>query len=68
MNCAVNAATTEQRLICRVDDRVNAQRRYVGYENFKPRRTDGPFGPAQADAGAPIATPLSASNCCNSPA
>ena len=68
MNGAVHAATAEQRLIRSVDDGVNAQARDVGNNDFEPRLAELARGETQADAAALIATPLSASNCCNSPA
>jgi hypothetical protein len=69
MNRAVYAAAAEQGLIRRVDDRINAQRRDIGDDDLKPRRTDdNAFGCGQADAGAPVVTPFSVNICCSSPA
>jgi hypothetical protein len=68
MDRAIDAATAEQRAIRGVDDRVNAERRDVGDDDFQPRRPELARGEAQADAAALTVTPLSASNCCSSPA
>ena len=65
---AIDAATAKQRDIRGVDDRVNAQGRDVGDDDFQPRRTNLPRDCAQAEAAALTATPLSTNNCCNSPA
>src|SRR5882762_8059822 len=67
MDGAIDAAA-QQRRVRSVHDRVNAQRRDVGDDNFQPRCADLARRQAQAEAAALIATPLSASNCCNSPA
>jgi hypothetical protein len=66
MNRAIDAASTEQRCIRRVDDGVNAQCRDIGDDNLEPRRTD--VARSQRQAEAVTVTPLSASNCCSSPA
>jgi hypothetical protein len=68
MDRAIDAATAEQRAIRGVDDRVDAERRDVGDDDFQPRRAELARGEAQADAAALTVTPLSASNCCSSPA
>jgi hypothetical protein len=68
MNRTIDAATAEQRAIRGVDDRVDAERRDVGDDDFQPRGAELARGKAQADAAALIVTPLSASNCCSSPA
>jgi hypothetical protein len=68
MDGAVYAAATEQRVIGRVDDSVNAQRRDVGNNEFEPRRADLARRKPQAEAAALRVTPLSASSFCNSPA
>ena len=65
---AIDAATAKQGGIRGVDDRVNAQGRDVGDDDFQPRRTNLPRDCAQAEAAALTATPLSTNNCCNSPA
>ena len=68
MDRAIDAASAEQRRIGSVDDGVNAQGGDVGNNDFQPRLADLARAEAQADAAALIATPLSASNCCSSPA
>ena len=68
MDRAIDAATAEQRSIRRVDDGVNAQRGDVGDDDFQPRRAELARRKTQAEAAAPIVTPLSASSFCNSPA
>jgi hypothetical protein len=65
---AIDAAATEQGRIGGVDDGVNAQARDIGDDNFQPRAADLAGRKTQAEAAALTATPLSASNCCNSPA
>ena len=68
MDCTIDAAAAEQRRIRGVHDRVNAERRDVGDDDFQPRRSDQARTPAQAEAAALTVTPLSASSCCSSPA
>jgi len=68
MNSTIDAAATEQRRIRRVNNGVNAQRRDVGNNDFKPRLADPARGAAQAQASALTVTPLSANSACNSPA
>ena len=68
MDCAVDAAATEQRAIRGVDDGVNTQCRDVGDDDLEPRRADVVRCQRQAEAGATVVTPLSANSCCNSPA
>jgi len=68
MDRTIDTAAAKQGRIRGVDDSVNAQRGDVGNDNFQPRLAELARGEAQADAAALIATPLSASNCCNSPA
>src|SRR4051794_26418592 len=67
MDRAVYAAAAEQRGICRVDDGVNAQGGDIGGHDVDQRGADLPRR-CQAEAGAAVATPFSASSCCNSPA
>ena len=67
MDGAIDAATAEQRGIGGVDDSVNAKRGDVGDDDFEPRRSEL-RGQCQAEAGAAVVTPLSANNCCSSPA
>jgi hypothetical protein len=68
MDCTIDPASAEQRGIRGVDDGVNAQCGDVGDDDFKPRRTDVAGSRCQAEAGAAVVTPLSANNCCSSPA
>ena len=68
MDRTVHAATAEQRVVCGVDDGVNAQRHNISDGDFQPRRTDLARRQNQAVAGALTVTPLSARSCCNSPA
>ena len=68
MDGAIDPAAAQQRRVRSVHDRVNAERRNVGDDNLQPRCADLARGRVQAEAAALIATPLSASNCCNSPA
>jgi hypothetical protein len=68
MDRTIDTATAEQRRIRRVDDRVNAQGRDIGDDDFQPRRADLARGKPQAEAAALTMTPLSARSCCNSPA
>jgi hypothetical protein len=68
MNRTIDAAAPQQRRVRGVDDGVNAQGRDVGDDDFQPRVADLARRKTQAEAAALIATPLSASNCCNSPA
>jgi hypothetical protein len=68
MDRAIDAASAQQRGIRGVDDGVNAQRGDIGDDDLEPRRTDVASGKSQADAEAATVTPLSASNCCSSPA
>jgi hypothetical protein len=68
MDRAIDAAAAQQRGIRGVDDGVNAQRGDIGDDDFEPRRTDVARSRRQADAEAATVTPLSASNCCSSPA
>src|SRR5262249_17017329 len=63
---AVDPTTAEKRRIGRVDDRVNAQGRNIGNDDFETRLADLALG--QAQTAASTATPLSAKSCCNSPA
>jgi hypothetical protein len=67
MDRAVHAAAAEQRRIGGVDNGINAQGGDIGDDDFEPCGADLARSQAQA-AGALIVTPLSASNCCNSPA
>ena len=66
MDRAIDAASTQQRGIRGVDDGVNAQAGDVGDDDLEPRRTDVARNQGQAEAV--TVTPLSASNCCSSPA
>ena len=66
MDRAINAAPAKERRIGRVDDGVNAQCRDVSDNDFEPRGADKARG--QAQTAALTVTPLSANNCCNSPA
>jgi hypothetical protein len=67
MDCAIDPSSAEQRFIGSVDDRIKAKSGDVRCEDFQPSRAD--FArPDQAEAGAAVTTPLSASNCCSSPA
>jgi hypothetical protein len=68
MNCAIHAATAEQRGIRSVDDGVNAKRGDVGNDDFQPRLAYLTRRRAQAEAAALTVTPLSANSCCSSPA
>ena len=68
MDGAVHAATAKQGGVRSVDDGVNAQGGDVGNNDFKPRLAELARAETQADAAALIATPLSASSCCSSPA
>ena len=68
MDRAIDAAAAEQRIVRRVDDGVNAQRRDIGNNDFQPRLADPAREAAQADAAALTVTPLSVNSCCNSPA
>jgi len=68
MDRTIDAAAAEQRRVRRIDDGVNAKRRDIGANDFEPCRADLAGGKAQAEACALTAMPLSASNCCNSPA
>jgi hypothetical protein len=68
MDCAIDAAAAQQRRVRGVDDGVNAQRRNIGNDDLEPRRSDLTRGQGQAEAGAAVVTPLSANNCCSSPA
>ena len=68
MDRPIDAAATEERTVGGVDDGVNAQGRDVGDENLEPRRADLARRRAQAEAAAATVTPLSANNCCSSPA
>ncbi len=72
MDGTIDTASAEQRRIGGVDDGVNAQRREVGNNNFQPRLAaparDLSSVDVQAEAAALRVTPLSANNCCNSPA
>jgi hypothetical protein len=67
MDRTVHPAATEQRGVCRVDDGVNAQRGDVGNNDLEPGLADRSDRPAQADAAAPAAMPLSVKSCCSSP-
>jgi hypothetical protein len=68
MDRAVNTTTAEQRFIRCVDDRIDAQRRYIRNDDFESRRTNNAASRRQADAGALTVTPLSPNSFCNSPA
>ena len=68
MDRAIDATATEQGGVRGVDNGVNAQSRDVGDDDFQPRRTQLARKQAQAEAGAPTVTPLSAKSCCSSPA
>ena len=68
MDRAIDAAPTEKRRICGVDDGVNAERGDVGNDDFEPRLADLARQHAQAEAAALRVTPLSANICCSSPA
>ena len=68
MDRTINAAPAKERQIRGVDDGVNAQRGNVGNNDFEPRLADLAREATQAEAAALTVTPLSASNCCNSPA
>jgi hypothetical protein len=68
MDRAVDPAAAQQRAIRGVDDGVNAQCGDIGDDDFEPRRTDVARSRCQAEAEAATVTPLSASNCCSSPA
>jgi hypothetical protein len=68
MDRTIDAASTKQRDIGGVDNGVNAQCCDVGDDDFESRRTDVAGGRCQAEAGAAVVTPLSANNCCSSPA
>jgi hypothetical protein len=68
MDSAINTASAEQRSVGSVDDGVNAQDRDVSDDNLDASGADLASRQAQAEAAAWIVTPLSASNCCNSPA
>ena len=64
----IDATAAEHRGIRGVDEGVNAERGDVSNNSFQPRRADLARGPAQAEAAALTATPLSAKSCCSSPA
>lgn len=66
MDRTIDAATAEQRLVSRVDDGVDAQRRDVGDDDLEGRRAD--LAREGDQAGAPSVMPLSANSFCNSPA
>ena len=68
MDRAIDSAAAQQRAIRGVDDGVNAQCGDIGDDDFEPRRTDVARSQRQAEAEAATVTPLSASNCCSSPA
>jgi hypothetical protein len=68
MDRAIDAASAKQRDIGGVDDGINAQAGNVGDDDFEPGRTDVADSRCQAEAEAATVTPLSASNCCSSPA
>ena len=68
MDRTIDAAPAQRRRIGGVDDGVNAQGRDIGDDDFQPRIADLARRKAQAEAAALTATPLSASNCCSSPA
>jgi hypothetical protein len=68
MDRTIDAAAAQQRAIGRVDDRVNAQCRNIGDDDFQPCRSELERSQAQAEAGAARVTPLSANSCCSSPA
>jgi hypothetical protein len=67
MDRPIDAAAAQQRGIRGVDDGINAQCGDVGDNDFEPCRTDVARS-CQAEADAATVTPLSASNCCSSPA
>ena len=66
MDSAIDATSAEERRIGGVDDDVNAKSRDVGNDGFEPRLAN--LARSHAQAAALTATPLSANNCCNSPA
>src|SRR3954451_3677254 len=68
MNRAVDTAAAEQRFIRSVDDGVNVKCGDVAGDDFEPPAGDFARCRGQAEAGAAVATPLSANSCCNSPA
>ena len=68
MDRAIDPTAAQQRRIGGVDDRVNAKRCNIGDDDFQPRVAELSRREPQADAAALATTPLSASNCCNSPA
>ena len=68
MDGAIDATAAEQGGVGGVDDRLNAQARDVGDDDFQPRRADLARRETQAEAAALTVTPLSAKSCCSSPA
>ena len=68
MNRAIDPTAAQQRRIGGVDGAVNAKRCNIGDDDFQPRVAQLARREAQADAAALATTPLSANNCCNSPA
>jgi hypothetical protein len=68
MNRAIDPTAAQQRRISGVDDGVNAERCNISDDDFQPRVAQLTRREPQADAAAMATTPLSANNCCNSPA
>ena len=67
MDGTIDAASAQQRIVGRVDDGIDGERRDIGDDDFECRRPDQFAGSRQAEAGASV-TPLSANIFCNSPA
>jgi hypothetical protein len=68
MDRAIHTAAAEQRIVCGIDDGVDAQCGDVGNDDFQPALADLARRKTQAEAAALTVTPLSASSCCSSPA
>jgi hypothetical protein len=68
VNGPIDAAAAKQRIVGGVNNGVDIQRRDVGDDDVQRRVADLTAARAQADAAALTAMPLSANNCCNSPA